>query len=428
MRRSPLLIALLLTACPGNSAPPQEPGPSTPASIPDPEPTPLPAASAQVTQGVARSINAFGLAYYQRTASTPGNVVMSPASIAFAFAMTYAGAQDETASEIASAFHFDAPSDELFAGFTTTLESWNAAGDVELAVANRLFGEKTFEFDPAFIDLTAKFFRAPLQPMDFKNGAEASRKEINGWVEKRTQTRIKDLLPEGSIDDTTRLVLTNAIWFKGDWATPFDKEGTQPAEFRAPTGKLQVPMMNREGSFALLEDTTAAVQVLELPYKGGALSMLLVLPKADDGLAAIEARLSPDTIDRWAQGLKESEVFVSVPRFRIEPEKSTSMEEILKALGVKRAFDPGQAQFDKMAPPPPPLYISDAFHKAFIAVDEKGTEAAAATAVVMGEGGAAPDEPPARFNADHPFLFLLRDRKTGALLFMGRVHAPEAPP
>jgi serpin B len=424
-----LLAGSLLLACPGNSTPPEEPdAPGSDATeIRDPAPVPLPEVSPEVTQGVARSINAFGLAYYQGVASSPGNVVASPASIAFAFAMTHAGAEAETATEIASVFRFTAQGDDLYAGFTRMLEGWNAAGEVELAVANRLFGERTAEFDPAFIDLTSKFFRAPLQPMDFKTDAEAARKEINAWVEQRTKSRIKDLLPEGVVSDTTRLVLTNAIYFKGDWASPFEKEATRPGEFRAPTGKIEVPMMAQQSHFPWLDDASHAAQVLELPYKGGSLSMLIALPHADDGLAALEAALTPEVLDGWAQGLKNRDVFVSLPKFRIEPEKSTPLRETLQQMGMKRAFDPGLAQFGKMAPTPPPLFISDAFHKAFIAVDEKGTEAAAATAVVMGEGAAAPSAPPVRFNADHPFLFLLRDRTTGALLFVGRVTKPEAP-
>ena len=429
MRRSPLLLALLLVGCPGNSVPPQEPGPktSTPTSITDPEPTALPPVSADVTKSVARSINAFGVDYYKRAASKPGNVVASPASIAFAFAMTYAGAEAETAAEIAAAFRFASQGDELWAGFTGTLESWNAAGQVELAVANRLFGEQTFEFQPAFLDLTAKFFRAPLQPMDFKNGADAARKDINAWVENRTKTRIKDLLPDGSVDETTRLVLTNAIYFKGDWESPFEKESTQPAEFRAPSGKTQVPMMNQTAYFQLAKDTATGAQVIEMPYKGGALAMMIVLPDADDGLTAVEAKLSPETIDAWVKSYENRQVFVSLPKFRIEPARSESLVETLNAMGIKRAFDAERAQFGKMAAPPPPLYISDAFHKAFIAVDEKGTEAAAATAVVMAEGTGAPSAPPQRFNADHPFLFMLRDKNSGALLFVGRVLQPEAP-
>jgi serpin B len=425
MRRR-LLLAPFLLGCPGGSSPaPEPPKAPAPTEIRDAEAVDLPDVSAETTQGVARSINAFGLEYYRRTATTTGNMVSSPASMAIAFAMTYAGAEGDTAAEMKKTFAFTAEGEELYAGFTQMLESWNAAAEIELAVANRLFGETSLEFKPEFVDLTTKYFRAPLQPMDFKTNADGCRREINGWVEERTRTKIKDLLPPKSITGETRLVLANAIYFKGDWEIPFEKESTRPGEFRGSAGKVETELMNLQEYFGYFDDPTTGSRIVELRYKGGALSMLFVLPGTDDGLAAVEDKLSAELLDGWSQGLTNREVFVTLPRFRIAPDSSERLKPVLQKMGIVRAFVPEMAEFGKMAPTPPPLYISDAFHKAFIEVNEKGTEAAAATAVVMGEGAGAPSAPPARFNADHPFLFLLRDRNTGALLFLGRVTDPK---
>jgi len=435
MRRAlvPSLTLLLLSACPGSS----DPASNTPAkgdapkgSITDPPPTKPPEASATVKSTVARSINAFGLDYWRRVASEPGNRVISPASIVFAFAMTYAGAEGETAQELAKVFHFDEAGESLHAGLASLMSGWNVAGGVELSVANRLFAEKTYAFKEPFVRLTADFYAAPMQPMDFKGNADGSRKEINAWVQERTKDRIRDLLPPGSLDDTTRLVLTNAIYLKADWLMPFEKEATHPAPFHAKGGDVQAPTMAMSEHLAFAADAGAGVRLLQLPYKGDALAMLLVLPDAVDGLAAVEAKLDVAALDRWAAAVDAPAatqlVDLRLPKLVIDPPLSTPLKATLQAMGVKRAFDDVNAQFEAMAPAPPPLYISNAFHKAFIEVDEKGTEAAAATAVVMAEGGAMPAAPPVSFHVDRPFLFVLRDRASGAVLFMGRVEDPTA--
>lgn len=404
------------------------PDPAT-ATITPPKPIAITPAKADVERAVARSINAFGVDYYKRTSAGDSNIVLSPASISLAFAMTYAGARGETADEMKRTFHYDLVGDDLYAGFGTTLARWNASKDIQLSVANRLFGEVTFDFAPPFVALTERYFGAGLQTMDFKDGADSSRSQINAWVEDQTQTRIKDLLPTGSITPITRLVLANAVYFKADWKAPFEKKNTREATFRAPGGDVQVPMMRRSEMLASVPHySDAKLSIVELPYKGSTMSMLLVLPAADDGLAALESSLTPEILDDWAKKVRLASVTVKIPVFRIAPPSSISLKKTLQSMGLVRAFKGDQAQFDGMAADPAhnPLFISDAFHKAFIEVNEKGTEAAAATAVVMGRGAGAPQVPENEFVADHPFLYLLRDTSTGAVLFMGRVNDPSA--
>lgn len=440
----PLLLALtlpLLLACPGPPEPHSKPAanpavpsdPPRPGAIVDPPPAEAPAVSPEAQAGVARSINTFGVGLYQRVGAKPGNMVVSPASIALAFAMTYAGAEGETAAELAGAFHFDQfdmAGGSLHEGLASLMAAWNEAAEVELAVANRLFAEQTYAFEPAFVDLTTRLYGAPMQPMDFRGDAEGSRVAINGWVERRTKDRIRELLPSGSLDDSTRLVLTNAIHLKADWLVPFEKELTAPGMFHAKGGDVMAPTMAMSEPLALAADPAAGVRVLLLPYVGSRLGMLLVLPDAVDGLPAVEAKLDLAALERWSAAVEapsaQGQVDLRLPKVVIDSAESTPLRAVLEGMGVHRAFDSEQAQFGKMAPAPPPLYVSEAFHKAFIAVDEKGTEAAAATAVVMAEGAGMPMAPPVAFHVDRPFMFVLLDRVSGAVLFMGRVDDPTA--
>lgn len=248
MRRSVFALALLsLTACPGASDPashtPVKGDAPASGSISDPPPPKPPEVTPAVQATVARSINAFGLDYWRKVATEPGNRVISPASLVVAFAMTYAGAEGETAQELARVFHFDAAGESLHAGLASLMAAWNEADAIELSVANRLFAEKTYAFEEPFVRLTTELYGAPMQPMDFRNAADAARQEINGWVQQRTKDRIRELLPPGSLDDSTRLVLTNAIYLEADWRIPFEKEATHPAPFHAKGGDVQAPTM-----------------------------------------------------------------------------------------------------------------------------------------------------------------------------------------
>ncbi len=296
-----------------------------------------------------------------------------------------------------------------------------------IRIVNRLFGEKTYAFEQPYLDRVKSSLGAPLEPLDFKTAAEDSRGRINAWVAKETSNRITDLIPADGVNGDTRLVLTNAIYFLGQWVTPFVKEATSPAPFfTGKTDKRDVPTMHQTEHLHFA--ATDGVKLLDLPYQGGALAMTLVLPDAVDGLSAVEARLTPSTLEKWIGAATSAEVIVSLPKLEIAPADSLSLRDTLTAMGMPLAFDRQKADFTGIASPPSPeerLFIGNVFHKAFVKVDEKGTEAAAATAVVMAEAAAAlPGNGPQEFNADHPFLFFLRDVRSGLILFMGRVSDP----
>lgn len=392
--------------------------------ITDPGPPQVPAADPKTGAAVAASINAFAIDLHRALADEPGDLFVSPASIAIAFAMTHAGARGETQQEIARVFHFDSDAKKTHEGFAAALAGWSVAqDDLELSVANRLFGEKTVKFEPAFIDLTRTIFAAPLEPIDFKGAAEPARAHINAWVAKRTHDKILDLLPPGGVDPSTRLVLVNAVYFKASWRTPFIEGMTGRADFHGAAGKRTVMMMEKTGRFAANVVPGARLKLLELPYTS-TYSLVIVLPDTNDGLAAVEKALDVKTLDGWISGLRDQDVAVKLPRFKIEPGEGLRLAGILGTLGLRTAFDPSAADFTGMAPRSEQIVLSEAFHKAFVAVDEKGTEAAAATAVGARSGGGMPTDEPLAFTADHPFLFMIRDQSSGAILFMGRLSDP----
>lgn len=447
MRTLRLLLALTL-AC-GTSATTEPPAPSptpTPAPVDEPtnepaaRPTPttptdpsptdpsptVPAATEDQAALFARSVNAFGLDLWKHVG--PGNQTISPASVAIALDMTFAGARGETADQMARVLHVEGDRDAFHAAAGGMLVRWSAASDdLTLAIANRLFGHEGFAFEAPFLALTSERYGAPLERVDF-SAPEPARQHINGWVAQRTNDRIRDLIPPRGIDDQTRMVLTNAIYLLAKWEAPFESRATRPATFHVNgTEARQVPTMHATGTrrFAQVD----GVRVLELPYRAGGLSMLFVLPDARDGLPAVERRLDAATLARWAAAVTPQHTQVALPKFRVAPETSFALADALKALGMPLAFERGAADFTAMANPTNPedrLSISQVFHKAFVDVNEEGTEAAAATAVVMMRAGGMPMAPQAQFVADHPFLFFLRDTSSGAVLFVGRVVEPIA--
>lgn len=389
--------------------------------ITDPAPPRPRPVDAKTRALVADSINAFAVDLHRALASRPGNLFVSPASITLAFAMTHAGARGQTSREIAKVFHFDADTKQVDESFAAVLAGWAAPQeDLELSIANRLFGEKTVAFEPAFVGLTGNVFGATLERVDFKGAAEPARAGINAWVAQRTHDKIKDLLPPGSIDSETRLALVNATYFKASWRTPFKEHMSTRADFHGTSGKQTVTMMEQTASFPVHAVPAAGVTVLELPYKS-TFSLVIVLPDAKDGLPAVEQALDVNALNGWISGLRAQDVAVKLPRFKIEPGEALRLASMLTGLGMPSAFDASAADFTGIAPRSEQIVLAEAFHKAFIAVDEKGTEAAAATAVVAKRGMGAPIEPALTFNADHPFLFMIRDTKSGAILFMGRL-------
>lgn len=383
------------------------------------------------TRTFAKASNSFAFDLWHRL--SPGgdeNLVFSPASISVALAMTWAGARGETAKEMAEVMHFGNSAKALHNAASATLASMNdpERDSYQLRVANRLFGEQSFSFRDEFIAFSESRYHTPLKSLDFRREPNPSRQHINAWVEGQTEERIRDLLPEGSIGPDTALVLTNAIYFKGSWLSKFSESATYDAPFYpTATEANTVKMMNATGQYAYAK--TPEFQIVELPYAGGELAMTLVLPTARHGLAMLESSMTSATLDAWTKLLKKREVEVSLPRFKLEPE-SAKLRASLQAMGMERAFSEALvgSDFGPMATLPNgrKLYISDVFHKAFIEVNEEGTEAAAATAVVMTATRASETGPPTlpSFRADQPFLFFVRNLNDGTVLFMGRVADP----
>ena len=300
-------------------------------------------------------------------------------------------------------------------------------GHYQLSVANALWGQKDYPFLESFITLNKDFYHAGLENVDFVRETEKARRKINAWVENKTQDKIKDLIPPGALDAMTRLVLTNAIYFKGDWAEQFDKKQTQDAPFYITHNKtVQSPLMHRRGDYKYGEhvstqhDGGVKVQILELPYKGYELSMVVLLPE-QGSIGHFEEDLPVEMLKSWTSGLRSREVVVYLPKFKMASQFSLS--KTLTAMGMPDAFDPGAADFFGMTGDKE-LFISDVLHKAFVEVNEEGTEAAAATGVMMSLSSSLDIEEPPVFRADRPFVFLIKDNNTGSILFVGRVMDP----
>jgi len=368
--------------------------------------------------------NQFAFDLYARLAQEKGNVFLSPSSISTALAMTYAGARGRTADEMAKTLHFALEPARLHPAFAALLHEWQAEGKkrgYQLSIANALWGQKGFGFLPDFLNLTRKDYGAGLVEVDFLHDAELARKTINEWVEQQTHHKITDLFPPRTLDRNTRLALTNAIYFKGDWAAPFRKGLTHEQEFHLTAqDKLKVPMMHRTAHYNYADGGT--FQGLELPYQGDDLSMLVLLPKKVDGLADLEKLLSARRLKDWLGKLRSQEVVVSLPRFKMT--QAYRLNDVLAAMGMASAFDMDRADFTAMNGTGPRLFLSVVIHKAFVDVNEQGTEAAGAT----GAGIALASAPVKQqiFQADHPFLFLIRDNRSGSILFLGRVSNPQS--
>jgi serpin B len=365
---------------------------------------------------LAESSNAFGFDLYQRLREKPGNLVVSPASITTALAMTWGGAGGETSAQMRKVLHLEGTAGEVMATSGQLARALqDPARPIVFRIANQLFGEKTYKLVPAFVEQARAAFGAPLELLDFKGGPERARVHINQWVEGKTEQRIKDLIPPGGVEPDTRLVLVNAIYFLGDWASPFEHSATQPAPFHLTASETKdVPTMNRIGGFRIAQK--GGVTGLEIPYKGGEMSMLLLVPDAVDGLTAVESALDVKKVDALVGAMKSERVWVALPKFEVSPAGSLALREELTALGMPLAFDRKRADFTGIANPPDPddrLVLAEVFHKGFVRFDEKGTEAAAATAVMaIRTGAAAPSmEPPRRLKVDRPFLFLIRDAR-----------------
>ncbi len=375
---------------------------------------------------LASASNTFAFDLWKRAAGLkPGNLAVSPASISMALAMPYGGAKGETAAQMKTVLHFDAdPGAQMTSWGKMSADLTRPSPAMKLRIANRGFADTAAKLEPSFVART-RDFGAPLETLDFQKAAEPSRARINGWVEEQTEHRIKDLLPADAIKPLTRLVLVNAIYFLADWQRPFDPTWTKKAPFTtAAKTKKDVDTMLQVESFPVMK--ADGVSVVQLAYKGGTASMLVILPDQVDGLDALERTITAASLEKWKRALARQRIELTLPRFEVSPATGLSLATPLQAMGMPLAFDRLKADFSGIANPSDPrerLHISDVFHKAFVKVDEKGTEAAAATAVVMGAAGGAPARP-LELKVDHPFLFVIEDTASGLILFMGRVTDP----
>jgi len=393
----------------------------------------------------AKATNELAVDLHRQLATGDENLCISPYSIESALAMTFAGADGETRTEMARVLHLtnDSTVPASFAALQHSLEQMSTktaelvkqskkfggpSEPITLNIANRLFAQKGYAFREAFLSLVKQNFGGAFEPIDFVANAAAATQRINKWVEDQTHDRIRDLIPAGALDKTTRLVLANALYVKAPWASEFSDNATQPEPFHVRGGTpATVPTMrktDRSFGYSKREGFIA----VSLPYVGNDLQFVILLPDDVNGLHALELKLSVDMLAGCAK-LQTRDVDLHLPKFKLEP-PTMSLAEKFEALGMKTAFDKpqGSANFDKMAPRKPNdyLYISQIFHKTFIAVDEKGTEAAAATAVAMMAATAlrSPPPPPIEVKIDRPFVYAIQHVPSGVCLFLGRVTDP----
>ena len=370
---------------------------------------------------------AFAFDLYQALKEKDGNLFYSPHSISVALAMTYAGARSDTAEQMADTLEFLLEQERLHPAFNWLDAELASRGEgaqgkdgegFRLNIVNAIWGQKDYSFLTEFLDVLAENYGAGLRILDFMNEAEKSRLAINDWVSDQTEDRIKDLIPEGAIDALTRLVLTNAIYFNAAWAYPFDEDVTANGAFYLlDGGQVTVPMMRQTESFGYTEGE--GYQAVELLYDGDELSMVVLLP-ASGNFEAFEEGLQDQKVSDIIGDLQPAQVVLTMPKFEFDSE--FSLKNTLADMGMPIAFSEA-ADFSGMTGTRD-LCISEVLHKAFVSVDEAGTEAAAATAVIVGETS-VPAEP-VEVTIDRPFIFLIRDIETGAVLFVGRVLNPGA--
>ena len=393
----------------------------------------------------ATATNQLAADLHRQLATGDENLCLSPYSIQSALAMTFAGADGETRTEMARVLHFPNAGDAIHSSFgslqhsleemskkTATIaeESKKNGGPSEpirLAIANRLFAQTGYNFHDSFRAFVKEHYGAPFEPLDFRRDASGATKHINQWVAGQTHDRIRDLIPAGALNEMTRLVLANAIYLKAPWADEFSGAATKPQPFHVLGGApVDVPMMRKEDhnlGYAKRNGFTAVT----IPYSGKELQFVVLVPDEVNGLRTLESKLNADMLTQCAK-LEEYDVDLSLPKFKFEP-PTIALADRLQALGLKLAFDQprGSANFDKMAPRKPNdyLYLSQVFHKTFIAVDEKGTEAAAATtAAMMATSAIVRRSPPIEVKVDRPFVYAIQHVPSGACLFLGRVTDP----
>ncbi len=402
------------------------------------------AVPSQEASAAAQAVNALGLELLVKGTQPGQNALLSPYSIQVALAMTYAGAAGQTRTEMATVLHYPADEAVLHSSFKALQQAledavkasvtsseqakkWGATREpLTLAAANRLFAQRGYEFRPAFMTGTSENYSAPLELADFIQDPMKCRDQINSWVQQQTRERIRDLIPPDGLDQKTRLVLVNAIYMKAPWSEPFPESATGKQPFHLGTSSTAgVPTMRRQARFGYAKENSFTA--VTIPYVNPEIQFLVVLPDEVEGLAAVEEKLTAETL-RSLRTARSAEVILYLPKIKMEP-PVFRLAKVLQALGMRSAFDVprGSADFGRMASRRPDDYlaISEVFHKTFLSLDEKGTEAAAATAVAMARvESAMRPATPVEVRVDHPFLFAIQHRPSGACLFLGRVTDP----
>lgn len=379
----------------------------------------------QESEKIEDGNNQFAFELYHHLDTENKNIFFSPYSISTALAMTYSGANGTTATEMGEVMGFLSDRTKNDAAFKNLIEKINSRNndDLKIKTANRLFGEQTFKFNESFLKRINENYGAQLEKLNFKD-KEASRKKINTWVEDQTNQKIKELIKKDVLPDSTKLVLVNAIYFYGDWAKQFDSSFTQIKKFYLSAEKsIDHKMMYQKSYFSYMENEN--FQAIRMPYKNNQIYMEVYLPLKKDGIADLEKKLKFNKYKEWVNSFGTQEVMVTFPKYKMTCD--FSLGDQLQELGMKTAFSDEADFFEMVQKKDDGLKISKVIHKAFIDVSEKGTEAAAATAVIMVRIESTSyheREMPKIFNADHPFVFLIKDSETGSILFMGKVMNP----
>jgi serpin B len=370
---------------------------------------------------VAQASTLFCLDLYASLQPQEGNIFFSPCSISSALAMTYAGARGLTRSQMARVMRFPLEQEEFFAAYAVMEKGMHehaGSANVQLMSANALWVQRGYRIHPTFLDVMKQFYTPALYEIDFALSPENARNRINSWVEDRTQGKIPGLLKPQTVRVDTSLILSNALYFKGLWAAPFNPEQTKEGEFHIRNDeRVRIPMMNQQGGFRMIE--LNGLKILELPYAGEELSMFVLLPEEIDGLVSLERRLDAQTLETWIKQVctkRASTVHVCLPVFTLRAEYQLATA--LSKMGMSLAFT-SDADFSGMRAEKD-IFISDVVHKTFIDINEEGTEAAAATAVIMTKSAARPRV----FVADHPFIFMIRENAAGTILFFARMVNP----
>ncbi len=377
---------------------------------------------AEPAEALSRDINKFSVDLYKKLIAEDKNALFSPLSISTAFGLAQQGAAGKTSEEMREALRLSVPRDQLAGAYAQLLNSLNereADNAFKLHNANAIWVLKDYPIKEAFAEVAKTSFAAKAEHLPFQSQPQQSAERINSWIAEQTAGKITDLIPASAINDLTRLILTNAVYFKGTWQSQFKKPATSPRKFHQLKGEaVEVPTMHQTAQFRYTENE--AVQVLEMRYKKCDLAMLILLPKTKDGLPALEMTLSEEQIRSLIKKLKPRRLEVAMPKFKLETKYGLS--EAMQAMGMNRAFTPGAADFSGITDKEE-LFISAAVHKAYVDVDEEGTEAAAATGLMM-QTTSALVAPPTQFIADHPFIFMIRDTRAEVILFIGRLLDP----